>query len=57
MKFSRDSVELLLDLIEIKISNIVVQDKDDSQELKKLKRCKEELAKLIGLNSKERKNI
>lgn len=56
MKFSRDSVELLLDLIEIKISNIVVQDRDDSQELKKLKKCKEELAKLIGLN-KERKNI
>lgn len=56
MKFSRDSVELLLDLIEIKISNIVVQDRDDSQELKKLKKCKEELAKLIGLN-KERNNI
>ena len=38
MKFSNESIEMLLDLVEIKISSLFVYDKEDSKELKKLKK-------------------
>lgn len=47
MKFSRSSVEVLIDLVEIKISNLIVQDKEDNKELQRLRQCKDELQKLI----------
>ncbi|MBQ7673393.1 MAG: hypothetical protein IJT36_02555 [Alphaproteobacteria bacterium] len=40
---SRQSLEILLDLVEIKLSSMIVQDKEDIKELRKLKCCKSEL--------------
>ena len=34
---SRQSLEILLDLVEIKLSSMIVQDKEDIKELRKLK--------------------
>ena len=40
---SKQSVDILIDLVEIKLSAILVQDKDDLREVNKLKHCKNEL--------------
>lgn len=40
---SSQSLEILLDLVEIKLSSMIVQDKDDLRELRKLKNCRGEL--------------
>ncbi len=40
---SKGTVEILLDLVEIKLSAIIVQDREDIREVLKLKRCKKEL--------------
>ena len=43
MELSRQSLEILLDLIEIKISVLQIQDRDDARELIKLRKCRQEL--------------
>lgn len=43
MILSRQSIEILLDLIEIKVNAIEIQDRDDARELNKLKKCRQEL--------------
>ncbi len=43
MTLSRQSVEILLDLIEIKVSALQIQDRDDARELNKLRKCRQEL--------------
>jgi hypothetical protein len=51
---SKQSLEILLDLVEIKLSTIMVQDKEDIRELKKLKNCRNELLisrKMHSMNS------
>ena len=40
---SRQSLDILIDLIEIKLSAIIVQDKDDLKEVMKLRKCRREL--------------
>ena len=40
---SKQSVDIVIDLVEIKLSAILVQDKDDLREVNKLKHCKSEL--------------
>lgn len=40
---SKRSLDILLDLIEIKLSAIVVQDKEDVREVVNLKKCRKEL--------------
>ncbi len=40
---SKQSIDMLIDLVEIKLSAIIVQDKDDIREVLKLKRCRSEL--------------
>lgn len=40
---SRQSLEILLDLIEIKVSSLQIQDRDDAKELNKLRKCRQEL--------------
>ncbi len=50
---SRQSLDILIDLIEIKLSAIIVQDKDDLKEVMKLRKCRRELIesrKLCGHN-------
>lgn len=48
MSLSRHSLEILIDLIEIKIGALQIQDKDDTREMNRLKRCRQELD--VGLN-------
>lgn len=43
MSFSRQSLEIMLDLIEIKMGALQVQDRDDARELNRLKKCRQEL--------------
>jgi len=40
---SKQSLDILIDLVEIKLSTIMVVDKDDIKELQRLKNCKDEL--------------
>ncbi len=58
MALSRQSIEILLDLIEIKVGMLQVQDRDDARELNKLRKCRQELISDKNLESiKYRKKI
>lgn len=46
MEFTKKSAELMLDLVEIKLSMMQVNDRDDAKELSSLRACREELLKL-----------
>lgn len=48
MAISKQSVETLMDLVEIKISYMDVLDRDDAKELRVLERCRDELKALTG---------
>lgn len=52
---SKQSIEILIDLLEIKLSSIIVQDKDDIRELRKLKTCRAELMAFRRESSKRSK--
>lgn len=43
MALSKQSIETLMDLVEIKISYMDVLDRDDAKELRVLERCRDEL--------------
>ena len=43
MTLSKQTMEILLDLIEIKVSSLQVQDREDARELAKLRKCRQEL--------------
>ncbi|MBN9565530.1 MAG: hypothetical protein J0G29_05495 [Alphaproteobacteria bacterium] len=47
MSLSPQSIEILLDLIEIKMGYMHVQDRDDAKELLKLRYCRQELLKML----------
>lgn len=53
MSLSRQSLEILLDLIEIKVNALQIQDRDDARELNKLRKCRQEI--LFHLNQLSRK--
>ena len=46
MSLSNQSIESLLDLLDIKISQMDVFDRDDARELRQLERARDELAAL-----------
>ncbi len=48
MTLSKRSIEMLVDLIEIKISDMDVADREDARDLQLLKRAREELRALTG---------
>jgi len=48
MTLSRHSLEIMLDLIEMKIAAIQIQDKDDARELNRLRKCRQELLQELG---------
>ena len=57
MLLSRQSVEILMDLIEIKVNALEIQDRDDARELNKLRKCRQELIsehKQLSSKHKER---
>jgi hypothetical protein len=41
---SKQSIEILLDLVEIKISAMQIHDREDARELIRLRSCREELS-------------
>jgi len=43
MSLSKRSIEMLLDLVEIKISSMDVADREDARHLQMLERCRAEL--------------
>lgn len=43
MMLSKQSIEILLDLVEIKISAMHIHDREDARELIRLRGCREEL--------------
>jgi hypothetical protein len=45
---SRGTVELLLDLVEIKLGCVEVHDREDRRELRALERARAELTALLG---------
>ena len=45
---SKQSLDVLFDLTEIKLNAIIVQDKEDLREFNKLKACKRELIAAIN---------
>ncbi len=51
---SRQSLEILLDLIEIKVSSLQIQDRDDAKELNKLRKCRQELLLEVNRTSTQR---
>ncbi|HZL59863.1 MAG TPA: hypothetical protein VFC38_09190 [Stellaceae bacterium] len=46
MSLSKRSVEMLLDLVEIKLSYMDISDREDARDLQMLERCREELSAL-----------
>lgn len=48
MLLTRHSVEILLDLVEIKVNALEIQDQDDAREHNKLKKCRQELLSLYA---------
>ncbi len=46
MGLSKRTVEMLLDLVEIKLSYMDISDREDARDLQVLERCKEELSAL-----------
>ena len=51
MALSKQSLETLMDLVEIKISYMDVLDRDDAKQLRILERCREELRAASGTAS------
>jgi hypothetical protein len=47
MSLSKNSVETLIDLVEIKLSCVEIYDNEDSRTLKHLENCRDELCELI----------
>ena len=47
MKISHDSLEIILDLIEIKMSALQIHDHEDVREVNKLRKCKQEFLSLL----------
>lgn len=48
MSLSKRSIEMLLDLVEIKISSMDVADREDARHLQMLERCRAELKAIDG---------
>ena len=46
MSLSKRSIEMLLDLVEIKLSYMDISDREDARDLQVLERCREELRAL-----------
>lgn len=55
MSLSKQSIENLLDLVEIKISTLQVLDREDAREMKCLESCRDELADMKGQSKTQRR--
>ena len=48
MKISHESLEIILDLIEIKMNALQIHDNEDAREVNKLRKCKQEFLSLLN---------
>ena len=48
MTLSRQSLEIMLDLVEMKVEAVQVQDREDARELNRLRKCRQELLQDLG---------
>lgn len=48
MALSKRSIEILIDLLEIRISVLMISDQEDARELSRLKKCKQELQNILS---------
>jgi hypothetical protein len=48
MSLTKRSIDILLDLVEIKISYMDISDREDARDLQLLERCRAELSELKG---------
>jgi hypothetical protein len=53
MSLSKQTVDMLLDLVEIKISYMDVADREDARDLQALERCRAELKSLASIATDE----
>jgi hypothetical protein len=53
MKLSKQSLEILLDLVEIKLSTMQVHDREDARELVRLRNCRDEIMTEYNRRSKK----
>lgn len=49
MGLNKKSIEILLDLLEIRIDTFLVQDQEDSKELNRLRKCQKELTNIFEI--------
>ena len=54
MQISHESLEIILDLIEIKMSALQIHDSEDVREVNKLRKCKQEFLALFNEASPRR---
>lgn len=47
--FTRESLETLLDLVEIRLGHVEVYDREDARELKQLQQTRVQLSCMLGL--------
>ncbi len=47
MALSKRSIEILIDLLEIRISVLMINDQEDAKELVRLKKCRDELKNIL----------
>lgn len=46
---TRESLETLLDLVEIRLGHVEIYDREDARELKQLQKTREQLTSILGL--------
>ncbi len=46
---SRDALETLLDLVEIRLGSVEVFDREDARELRQLEKIRDQLSAMLGL--------
>ena len=49
--FTRESLETLLDLVEIRLGHVEIYDREDARELKQLQRTRDQLNGMLGIDN------
>lgn len=57
MLISRESLEIILDLIEIKMNALQIHDRDDAREINKLRKCRQELILVLSELNADKKPL
>ena len=57
MALSKRSMEILIDLLDVRISVLMVNDQEDARELARLKKCKAELEEILKKGPKDKVTV